>query len=754
MKLFRVTISAVFIAFGSASAYGQSVCLPLPRLLTTMPMGGRVGTQVEIAVTSEFTDDSSEIHFSHSGLTAVPRIDGTGLQETDTFLVTIAADVPPGLYEARMMTRLGISSSRIFSVGVLTEVVRKNPNLSPATAMPLELNSVCNATTTPLAVDFYTFEARKGQRIVCQCAAGGIDSKLKPVLILADSAGRELFVERRGGMLDFVAPSDGTYSLKLHDLLFQGGPAYFYRLVLEDLLPEVVAQKHPSTLAVNAFSWPPMNLPADSAIKEIEPNTLHSQAQKISLPCDLAGNFFPAADVDTFEFTAMQGDVWWVEVASERLGVPTDPSILVQKITGEADTEQRSDVAEFSDIPSPLKPSSNGYSYDGPPYEAGSADILGKLEIKETGTYRLQLRDLFGGTRSDPRNIYRLIIRKASPDFAVVAWSLHMELRNGDRSALSKPIALRGGSTVAIEVVAIRRDGFDGEIQLVLDGLPEGVIASGLTIPKNMSRGIMLVTAKENAPRSLHNASFTGRATLDGVTFSRPCRLASMAWPVRDASQEIPSPRLLVDVPVSVSGVELAPLSLAASKSDIVECTAGEKLTIPLTLTRRGEFSGTIMQLKTLGNGFEQSPGFDVPLTSDTCQAVIDLEKMKTSPGDYTIAFYGTAVSKYQYNPTFVSATEKERMKAQDEATTRAVEAKDLIEKASAASAQTKEIAQKAAESAAAREKLASAALAKAVQRAKKASEQAQPSDIADIIVSQPIVIRVLPALIAPEKKP
>lgn len=63
MKLFRVTISAVFIAFGAASAYGQSVCLPLPRLLTTMPMGGRVGTQVEIAVTSEFTDDSSEIHF-------------------------------------------------------------------------------------------------------------------------------------------------------------------------------------------------------------------------------------------------------------------------------------------------------------------------------------------------------------------------------------------------------------------------------------------------------------------------------------------------------------------------------------------------------------------------------------------------------------------------------------------------------------------------------------------------------------------
>ncbi len=117
---------------------------------------------------------------------------------------------------------------------------------------------------------------------------------------------------------------------------------------------------------------------------------------------------------------------------------------------------------ELSDIPSPVKLSSNGYAYDGPPYNAGSSDILGKLVIKEDGLYRLQLSDLFGGTRSEPGNVYRLIVRKAAPDFALVAWALHMELRNGDRNALSKPISLRGGATMALEVVAFRRDGFDG----------------------------------------------------------------------------------------------------------------------------------------------------------------------------------------------------------------------------------------------------------------------------------------------------
>jgi hypothetical protein len=231
----------------------------------------------------------------------------------------------------------------------------------------------------------------------------------------------------------------------------------------------------------------------------VEPNNDGGRAQKISLPCDIAGSFFPAADVDVFEFEAKKGDIWWVEVASERLGLPTDPAIVVQHVSGTGDAEKLTDVAEFSDIPSPVKVSSNGYAYDGPPYDAGSADILGKLTIQQDGLHRLQLTDLYGGTRNDPRNVYRLIIRKAAPDFAVVAWALHMELRNGDRAAFSKPIALRGGSTMEFEVLAVRRDGFDGDIDLVMEGLPKGVTAQGLKIPAGKSRGLLLVTASQGA---------------------------------------------------------------------------------------------------------------------------------------------------------------------------------------------------------------------------------------------------------------
>ena len=76
-----------------------------------------------------------------------------------------------------------------------------------------------------------------------------------------------------------------------------------------------------------------------------------------------------------------------------------------------------------------------------------------------------------------------LWVGNPAPDFALAAWALHMTLRNGDRAALSKPVTLRGGATVALEVVVVRKDGFDGEIELAMENLPEGVSACGLKIP-------------------------------------------------------------------------------------------------------------------------------------------------------------------------------------------------------------------------------------------------------------------------------
>ncbi|WP_240928125.1 serine protease [Thalassoroseus pseudoceratinae] len=748
-NMYRISILALGCLIGlaeSSAVWAQAVCLPAPRLLNTVPMGGQVGTSVDVRISGDHIDDADVLTFSHPGITAEPKRDADGQPIANQFTVTIASDCPPGIHEARVMTRLGVSSSRVFNVGTLPETIKTKPNTSLETAMPLEINSTCNAVMSARAVDFYTVALQQGQRMVVDCAAKGIDSKLNPVIIVADANGNDLVVERRGGALNFTAPETAQYVIKVHDLTFNGGRFYFYRLVLQEASEDEVIARLPSTRSVSSCSWPPVGLTAVASMTEAEPNNNHENAQAITLPCDISGRFFPAADVDTFEFTAKKGEVWWVEVASERLGRPTDPSIIVQHV-GEANGEESlTDVVELTDIASPVKVSSNGYSYDGPPYNAGSTDILGKLEIKQDGVHRLQLSDLFGGTRTDSRNVYRLIIRKAAPDFALAGWALHMNLRNGDRNALSKPIALRGGATMPIEVVAIRRDGFKGDIELKMDNLPEGVTATGLKIPAGQTRGMMLVTAEENAPRGLSRASFIGESLINGETIRRPVQLASMAWPVKNAWSEIPSPRLVADVPVSVSDSEQAPITVTPVSNEPLIATAGEKLTIPLKQIRRCDFSGTKLKVKTFGAGFDRNPAFDVALDADESEAVLDLAKLKTPPGDYTIAFCGSAVAKYRDNLAAVDSAKIALKLAEEKAKTAAMEASQLAEAAKTATEEQKPELTKSAAAAVSRQKSAEQAVKLAQKQLQLATNNAKPKDIVDIVVSRPINIRVQPA--------
>jgi hypothetical protein len=68
-KTALILASGIFIA---ASAFGQQVTLPLPRLLTVMPMGGQAGTNVEVTITGENIEDVTELTFSTPKITAKP----------------------------------------------------------------------------------------------------------------------------------------------------------------------------------------------------------------------------------------------------------------------------------------------------------------------------------------------------------------------------------------------------------------------------------------------------------------------------------------------------------------------------------------------------------------------------------------------------------------------------------------------------------------------------------------------------------
>ncbi|MDF2378195.1 MAG: serine protease [Verrucomicrobiales bacterium] len=724
-------------------ASGQLVCLPSPHLLTTMPMGAQTGTTVEVTITGQHLEKVSELIFSTPKITAKPVTDESGRVVENKFTVTVAADAPVGVHDARVISRLGVSSPRAFTVGAVPEVTVTETNQSIESAVALSVNSVANAVMAKRSIGFYSFAAEKGKRYAVECAAVGIDSKLTPVVILADAEGRDLMVNRTGGVIDFSPTESGTYIIKVNDLTYQGSERHFYRLALQEAPGSGPPPRHPATAPVSSMSWPPPGLASKATATEAEPNDEADRAQKITLPCDISGSFFPAADVDTYEFTAKKGEVWWVEVASERLGLPTDPFVLVQSVSEKDGQPTLTDIAELYDIGSPVKVSTNGYSYDGPPYNVGSPDVLGQVEIKEDGVHRLQVRDLFGGTRNEPANEYRLIIRKAQPDFALAAWGVHMTLRNGDRAAFSKPMALRAGAAMTLEVLTVRRDGFDGEIQLEMKNLPPGVTATGLKIAKGSSVGHVILNADPSAKPGFSLATISGTAVIDGKAVTRPCRLATMEWPVKDAKQETPSPRLVGNIPVSVSDSEKSPMVFSAAEDKVWEAKEGEKLTIPLQATWNGDFTGTSIKVNAYGAGFEKIPAFEIPLKSAKHDVTVDLAALKVPPGDYTIAFYGGAVAKYSYHPDAVPAAEEAKNKAETEATAAAAEAEKLTAVAAKAPAEKKAEAEAAAKAAAEKQKVAEAAKAEAIKELAAVTKAAAPTDRVDIYVSRPIRISV-----------
>src|SRR5205823_540966 len=97
--------------------------------------------------------------------------------------------------------------------------------------------AITGTITTPTDVDYFQFEAKKGQRVVVSCLASSIDSKLQPQLQLFNKSGTLLATNRdyqgTDALVDVTPEADGEYLVRLVNFTYtQGGPDYFYRLTV------------------------------------------------------------------------------------------------------------------------------------------------------------------------------------------------------------------------------------------------------------------------------------------------------------------------------------------------------------------------------------------------------------------------------------------------------------------------------------------------------------------------------------------
>ena len=658
--------------------------LPSARLWNVTPSGGKIGTTIEVTVSGSDLDGAKELRFSQAGITATTK-------GTNRFEVTIAREVPPGIHDALVVGKYGASNPRAFVVGVLAEVAEaKNSSDGPQT---VALESTINGRSEANAIDSFLFQVKQGQRVLVRCEAREIDSKLEPVLELWDSAGREVSRSRTGGLLDYTAPADGEFTVRLHDLTYRGGPEFFYRLslgtfpyvdfvqpisggpksrfavfgrnlpggkvvdekvqpALEHIEVELAAgdpaltrplSTMPAQAGLDLFDYHLrhergvsdavlLRLPTSDVLAEQEPNNTAATARKLIVPCEVAGRFLPNGDRDWFSFEAKKGDVYWVEVISQRLGLPTDPLVIVQR----AGTNGATDVLELNDSPANI---------GGAEFNTTHRDPSGRWEVKEDGAYLVQVRDLFTQPQRTPALVYQLVIRKPSPDFRLVALSLAPLPKKDAKDVPVATTSLRRGETMALKVLALRRDGFDGAIELAVENLPKGVFASPGRIEAGKNSGLLLLHASGGAAGSAEFVKIRGTASVGGTNLTREARATSLTWPVSDAATEPAFSRVGANCVVSVME-ETFPLRLSAAEDKTWETAAGSKIKIPLKLERDGEFTAS-WKLKPVGvAGLEPMKEFDFDPKSTNAVCEIDLGQQKLAPGSYTFALQGLAVGR------------------------------------------------------------------------------------------------------------
>ena len=475
------------------------------------------------------------------------------LSESLTVRITIADDAAPGPRELRVTTPRGVSNPLRFHVGILTEVRESEPNdKAPAGTQVAEIPVVLNGQIMPGDVDCFRFTARRGQRLVAAVSArelvpylaDAVPGWFQATIALHDAHGREVayaddFRFDPDPVLHGTIPADGDYVLTIADAIYRGREDFVYRIAIGEL-PFVtgvfpLGARHGETVDLAVDGW---NLtPGQSALSvaaeqrglrpqridgtagacdpvpfavdelpecvEAEPNSDAAHAATVAMPVIVNGRIDTPGDRDVFRFRAAKGDRLVAEVTARRLGSPLDSRLTLTDAAGR-------ELAANDDC----EDKACGLL-------THHADSYLSVTIPADNDYLLSVADTRGHGGS--AYAYRLRIGPPRPDF---------ELR-----VVPSAINAAGGTCVPITVYAVRRDGFDGPIDLRLTGAPRGFAVHG-RVPAGADRARATLSVPGRPPQKLTPLRLEGVATVRAASGGAPGReLRRLAVPADDMMQ-------------------------------------------------------------------------------------------------------------------------------------------------------------------------------------------------------------------------
>jgi hypothetical protein len=459
------------------------------------------------------------------------------ISEFMTLQLSLGTNLAPGDHEMRVRTPGGLSNPLKFCVGLLPETSKPDwkalpkdrgsmdPAMPPPTEAAVSLPVTLNGQIVPGGADRYHFWARHGQQLVLAVEArqlipylaDAVPGWFEAVLTIYDSKGKELASEERfrfkpDPVIHFEVPSNGTYTVEIHDSLYRGREDFVYRLTIGELpfvtgifplggragertsialtgwnLPEpslehINAEAGITALDGKFFNAVPFAVDTLPECLEQEPNDSPETAQAVTLPVIINGRINRPGDWDVFRFEGRTGDPVVADVDARRLDSPLDSVIKLTDATGKQ-------LAYNDD-----------YEDKGSGLNTHHADSYFSTVLPTNGTYYLWLGD--AQHKGGPEYSYRLRLSPPQPDFAL--------------RVVPSSLSVRAGGSVPLTVYALRKDGFTNQITLVLDGAPDGFKLAGGSIPAGQSQVQVTLTAPPTDRAEPVSLSLQGSAMIQG----------------------------------------------------------------------------------------------------------------------------------------------------------------------------------------------------------------------------------------------
>ena len=256
MKSVKI-ILAVLCTFITTSLYAQKLTMGY-----LFPAGGQVGTTVEIEAGGLNINRATKVLFSHPGIKGKlePVEESTSerrkrrrlndqsspqLADRIKIIITIAPDVPCGLYDLRLQGPKGVSNQLPFEVASYPNFIENKKSSRQKPNKVESLPSVLCGYVTPGGIDYFQFSGMKGDTIVASVKArqlvpyiaDAVPGWFQPVIKIVDARGKEIaysddYHHNVDPVIITTLPKDGKYTLMIHDAIFRGRQDFNYRIQL------------------------------------------------------------------------------------------------------------------------------------------------------------------------------------------------------------------------------------------------------------------------------------------------------------------------------------------------------------------------------------------------------------------------------------------------------------------------------------------------------------------------------------------